>query len=290
MTECKMRVGLSAVVFGVGLLASPCARATGNIDPINKSAWAENTGWANASPTNGGVTAQYNGTSGYLMGLAWGENVGWIKLGNDSGGPFANTSASDWGVNLDAAGNLTGFAWGENVGWIKFNPSNSVVTIDKATGRFNGDAWGENIGWIRFKGTSPDYNVRTVAFDAQAKGTPNWWLANYGVTEDHDDDGVPAWQEYVADTDPTNPASYFQISVLSNQLPVTVCFPSSSRRYYTLQKRDNLQVSDWTNVVSQTDIPGKGGLDTLQDTTGATQQFYRIEVKVLPNMSGGEDL
>ena len=42
-------------------------------------------------------------------------------------------------------------------------------------------AWAENIGWVHFKGTAPDYNVRTLAFDTQPKGTPNWWLDLYGI-------------------------------------------------------------------------------------------------------------
>ena len=167
MTECKLKVGVSALALAWACLATTCVRANGNIDSTNKYAWAQNTGWANAAPTHGGVTVHFNGTSGYLTGLAWGENIGWIKLGSSAGGPYVNSSASDWGVNLNAAGHLVGLAWGENVGWIKFNPSNSVVTINMTTGRFIGYAWGENIGWVSFKGTAPDYNVRTLAFDTR---------------------------------------------------------------------------------------------------------------------------
>jgi len=265
-----------------------CLLATGvwatiGIDPTNKCAWSENTGWANAVPTNGGVTVRFNGTSGYLTGLAWGENIGWIKLGNDSGGPYANGSASNWGVNLDAAGRLAGYAWGENVGWIKFDSAYSAVTIDMDTGRFNGNAWGENIGWVSFKGTAPDYNVRTLAFDRQSQGTPNWWLALHSVVESYDaGDGVPAWKKYVMDTDPNVAGNYLRITAISNRPCATVTFPSSLRRYYTLQRRDDLQAGDWTNVVSQTGIPGSGDLASLQDATATNRQFYRVEVKVTP--------
>jgi len=283
MTERKARGGLSAAVLAWAFLVLPCAWATGNMDPTNKNAWTENTGWANAAPTNGGVTLHFDGTSGYLTGLAWGENIGWIKLGAEAGGPYANSSASDWGVNLDTAGNLSGYAWGENVGWIKFNPSNSVVSIDMATGSFNGDVWGENIGWVRFKGTVPDYNVRTLAFDKQPQGTPNWWLEYHKVVETYDKgDGVPAWEKYVMDTDPNVAGDYLRITAISNLPPATVTFPSSARRYYTLQRRDDLQTGGWTNVVTQTDIPGAAGLTSLQDETSANRQFYRIKVKVTP--------
>jgi hypothetical protein len=266
----------------LSLLASPLW-AEGNIDTTNKNAWAENAGWVNVSPTNGGVTVHFDGTSGYLTGYAWGENIGWIKLGDDSGGPYTNASATDWGVNLDVVGKLTGYAWGENVGWITFSPSNSVVSVDLSTGQFTGSAWSENIGWVCFKGTAPDYSVRTVAFDMQSLGTPNWWLTNYAVTENYDaGDGVPAWKKYVMDTDPTVLGDVLRITAISNQSPATVTFTSSARRYYTLQRRDDLQSGSWTNVVTQVGIQGEAGLTFLQDTTATNRQFYRIEVKVTP--------
>lgn len=35
--------------------------------------------------------------------------------------------------------------------------------------------------------------MRSMAFDSQPKGTPNWWLANYAVDEKYDaGDGVTA--------------------------------------------------------------------------------------------------
>lgn len=261
-----------------------CAWAETGIDPTNTYAWAENAGWLNASPTNSGVTVHFDGTSGgYLTGHVWSENMGWIKLGDNTGGPYANTSASDWGVNLDESGKLSGYAWGENVGWITFSPSTSVTTIDRRNGCFEGKAWGENIGWISFRGTAPDYNVRTLAFDTQPLGTPNWWLAHHAVVENYDaGDGVPAWKKYVMDADPNVEGDFLRIVSLSNMPPATVTFTSSPRRYYTLQRCDDLQSGVWTNVITQTAVPGSAGLTSLKDTHIATQQFYRVEVKVTP--------
>jgi hypothetical protein len=93
----KMMANHSRVSWSCALawvcVAMPCAWATGNIDPTNKHAWTENTGWANFTPTNGGVIIHYDGTCGYLTGYAWGENIGWIKLGDNSGGPYNNIRA-----------------------------------------------------------------------------------------------------------------------------------------------------------------------------------------------------
>jgi len=84
------------------------------------------------------------------------------------------------------------------------------------------------------------------------------------------------------DTDPKVEGDYLRIMALSNLPPATVTFSSSPNRYYTLQRRDNLQTGDWTNVVTQTGILGAAGLTSLQGTTSSTQQFYRVEVKVTP--------
>jgi len=138
------------------LLAGSMAWATGNIDTNNNFAWAENAGWVNFAPTNGGVTVTTAGISGY----AWAENIGWIQLAA-VGSTYQNTTTNDWGVHLTGS-TLHGFAWSENAGWINFAPQYGGVTIQSG-GRFDGYAWGENVGWIHFKNASPAYGVRTTA-------------------------------------------------------------------------------------------------------------------------------
>ncbi len=155
--------GIVLCLVGVALRpgSGQAYAATGNIDPNNKYAWGTNVGWINFSPTHGGVTVYAD----HLEGYAWGENVGWIRLGSYDGGgahTYANTSATDYGVNRDGDGNLSGYAWGTNVGWIKFDPTHGGVTIDPDTGSFDGYAWGENVGWIHFKNAAPEYNVVTT--------------------------------------------------------------------------------------------------------------------------------
>jgi len=52
-------------------------------------------------------------------------------------------------------------------------------------------------------------------------GAPQWWLAVHGLTNsgfdaealrDADRDGMATWKEWVADTDPTNPASLLRFT------------------------------------------------------------------------------
>jgi hypothetical protein len=81
-------------------------------------------------------------------------------------------------------------------------------------------------------------------------GTPLWWLAQYGLTNfnadalaDADGDGMPTWQEYIAGTDPTNPASKLQFTggSLSPQ-GFIIRWSSVSNRFYNLNWANNLLV------------------------------------------------
>jgi len=142
-------------------LALPALATAGNISQTNKYAWSETTGWSDFAPPSGGVTVYAD----HLEGSVWEENVGWIKLGSHTGGgaySYANSGASDWGVNCAGNGALSGFGWSDTVGWINFAPASGGVTIDPSSGALSGYAWGENFGWIRFKNDAIPYGVAVV--------------------------------------------------------------------------------------------------------------------------------
>jgi len=157
---------------------------------------------------------------------------------------------------------------------------------DTGTDPAHKHAWGENIGWLKFKGTSPDYGVRTLAFDTQTQGTPNWWLAQHAVSEGYDaGDGVPAWRKYVMDTDPDVVGGYLRITAVSNapSVKVVAFTPVSTWRYYTLARRENLAEGSWSNVAGQVGVEyGSAGEKAMQDTNAAARIFYRVEVQVVP--------
>ena len=130
--------------------------ATVTIDPTAQYAYSENAGFINFAPTDGGTTVTRTALSGY----AWCESAGWIRLGSGDGtGSYANTSATDWGVNVaysanvPGGGTLSGYGWSENSGWINFAPKDGGVTIG-ADGIFDGYAWSETLGFIQFDKTS----------------------------------------------------------------------------------------------------------------------------------------
>lgn len=132
----------------------------------------------------------------------------------------------------------------------------------------------------------------SAAFDADlaAQGTPHWWLASFGwtnnfdtaETNNSDSDAFNNGQEYIADTDPTNPASFFSITAVSNLPPWRVYFPSSADRVYSLGSSTNLLFSDqWSVVGAQSNQPGNGGTLWLSDTNETTSnRFYRLKVNL----------
>lgn len=286
-TRPRLTVRVSAKLLTVMVLGASVAVASDTgTDPAHKHAWGEYVGWASAHSAEHNVTVHYDeGAGGWLSGHVWAENIGWIVMGSAGGGPYLNNAAADWGLNLAADGKLTGYAWGENVGWINFEQTHGQPAIDPSNGEFSGHAWGENIGWVKFRGASPDYGVRTLAFDTQPKGTPNYWLARHGVTEDHDaGDGVPASDKYVMDVDPTVSGNSLRITSIAQadgETDVTFT-PASTRRFYTLTRRESLTEGDWSSVVGQISIPGAGGEHTLTDEAPAVTMFYGVTVTVDP--------
>ncbi len=114
------------------------------------------------------------------------------------------------------------------------------------------------------------------------RGTPHQWLARFDLTPEDDDrlmdDGYTVWQHYIADTNPTNPASFFPplaLDALPSGLRLTID-PTSSNRLYHIDAKTNLLDSGWS---LQTNAPGTGGPLTIELPPPATSPvFYRSKV------------
>ena len=141
----------------------------------------------------------------------------------------------------------------------------------------------------------PDYQSNGVALrvvaelDTDSDGLPDYWEAAYfnsplnaNAAFDTDGDGLANLAEFTADTNPTNSASVFRIlQVAVDGSGVSLSYQSSSNRKYTLTYADTPASGSWSNVVSQTDIPGVGGIQTLTDPNANGQRrFYRVGVKL----------
>ncbi len=85
-------------------------------------------------------------------------------------------------------------------------------------------------------------------------------------------------QEFLADTDPTDPDDFFRIAAVSNNPPVTVYFTTSSNRFYSLLGCPRLITDNWSLITSKA---GKGGADSLVDTNNPPKgAFYRLGVEL----------
>jgi parallel beta-helix repeat protein len=129
--------------------------------------------------------------------------------------------------------------------------------------------------------------------DTDGDGIPDAWESAHGLNPavfnppDANADGDPFtdWQEYVADTHPTNADLYLHIESADLNPPAAadIGFSSSTGRLYTLFRNTNLAIGSWGAVPGQGPRPGLGGPDILEDTNALPaeqERFYRIEAQM----------
>ena len=161
---------LVAAVVVLSLLSVVVKGAT-NIDPSNRYAWSDVSGWWDFYGANSVVVA-----STRLQGYA-SSSIGDISLDCATTRNGDICGASSYGVcngpgphnsdgtcpNGDASGDLTGWAWNDEIGWISFCgttgggsaecpsvPGNCQANLDSA-GDFCGHLWNSFEGRISFK-------------------------------------------------------------------------------------------------------------------------------------------
>jgi len=118
-------------------------------------------------------------------------------------------------------------------------------------------------------------------------GTPAPWLIAHGFPNnfaaaelsDPDNDGIPTWKEYLANTDPRNAASRFVITSFSPRVDgrYQVTFTTSTNRSYRVEFSTDL--TTWEILADN--ITGINAPITFVDTRylpGLTQRYYRVAV------------
>jgi hypothetical protein len=206
--------------------------------------------------------------------LTWGA-------GNLNANPqFVNLAANDYRLRtnspcIDAGTNVTMALTNFNVAI-----TNDLDGVPRALD-------GNGVGLAQFDIGAYEYLLATA--DSNGDGIPDGWTWNYRLNPtdsnlaagNPDGDAHTTFQEWVADTDPTNALSSFRIEVIAPGPPITMQFLSSSNRQYTLAYTTNLVSAPvWMNVANQVGIAGSGGLDSLADTNWAMEKFYRVVVKL----------
>jgi parallel beta-helix repeat protein len=146
----------------------------------------------------------------------------------------------------------------------------------------------------------PIYDLGAFEFllataDSNGDGIPDGWLHQFRLNpidprapnDDPDNDSQRTFQEWIADTNPTNAASIFRIDSLRGFQDVGIQFLSSSNRVYTVEYSTNL-FGPWTNLSTATAIRGTGVAQTFTDSPNSGNRFYRVLVALPPAGSSGQ--
>ena len=111
-------------------------------------------------------------------------------------------------------------------------------------------------------------------------GPTNYDLVNMSDT---DHDGMPAWAEYIAGTDPTNPLSVLCVDRMFPQSAgVIISWATTTGRLYGLDFTPSLTSVNWTNVLGWTNVAGASGRLTYTNTSPGTSSFYRVNLRMGP--------
>lgn len=143
--------------------------------------------------------------------------------------------------------------------------------------RYDYDFWYENLK--ENVGVRIDSYVVSELYTTN--NTPIIWLEQMGYTNDFeqadiadpDHDGFANWEEYHADTNPTNGTDYLMIKMVVTQ----PAFTSSSNCLYAVKCSSSLKSNSWSTLTNN--ISGTGGEITITDTNVVPACFYRLSTK-----------
>jgi hypothetical protein len=139
-------------------------------------------------------------------------------------------------------------------------------------------------GLPRIRGTTVD--IGAYEFQNPTSVISYSWLQQYGLTtsgeadfEDADSDGMNNWQEWIADTNPTNATSVLRILGASRTNAETiVTWESVDTRNYSVERASRLLPSGTSFVTVATNVPGMAGVTSYTDTNSTSANFYRVSV------------
>ena len=128
-------------------------------------------------------------------------------------------------------------------------------------------------------------------FDSEANRLPDWWKLQYSgsihgmsPTNDPDNDGQNNLAEWIARTDPTNPASFFRTdAIVCTNDTATLFFTGWTNRLYKVFFHDQPLTNDVWTLATTNAFAGSNGPTAWFDTnltTTITSRVYRLEVSL----------
>ncbi len=132
----------------------------------------------------------------------------------------------------------------------------------------------------------------TVLVDTDGDRIPDIWELAYGLdpnnpndaNSDSDGDGMTNLQEYIAGTNPRDPASYLKIDTIGGAPNATTLqFLAVSNKTYSLQYRESLTAGAWTKFK---DVPAGTNtheITVLDPNSPTNSRFYRLVTPRLPD-------
>ena len=237
---------------------------------------------ANSANNGGGVYCDYGGTVQNTIVYGNTAAISGPDVYNNGGGTFNYCCISE---DFGGTGNITNDPRFVNAPASNFHLQVTSPCINTGTNQ-DGMAGARDLdGNPRLFGGGR-VDMGAYEYQGSISVIPTNWLAQHGLPIDGsadylnpDGDAFNNWQEYLCDTDPTNPASYFHILCLSNMPLKRIVFDSSAGRVYSLEWSAKLTTNLWWVVSGQSNIAGKGKGDSLVDNDAAgTNRFYRLKV------------
>ncbi len=156
-----------------------------------------------------------------------------------------------------------------------FNPGNGALTYMPAHGRAGPDGFTfrTDNGYLRSRPATVTLNV-VAPTDTNTNGLPDYWESAFEITnpdDDDDGDGLGNWQEYLANTNPTNATSTLRITgaTMNAGGRCTLVWAAVGGTRYRVSYRDGNPTGDYTDIV----LPAAAEINQASPGTAASHSF-----------------